>query len=647
MIVPFQRPRLPEPDAVERYLAASRAEHRFANEGPCWQLLRSRLEAIGGAACVPTASATVGLILALRALRERETGPASIALMPSFTFAATAQAAAWNGLEPVFVDVAPSHWHVDPDALAAALASRRGAVAAIVAVSAFGTPPPPAVRERWRELADEHGVPLVVDSAGGFGAVAQDGRPIGSQGDVEVVSFHATKPLAAGEGGAVFSADPELVDRVRRLSNFGFDESRQATSERGINGKLSEQAAATALAALDELDDSLAARRTRARRILDALDGEVTPQEGCAHGAWQFVPVRARDRARRDRVLAAAGGSVELRTYYEPLHRMPAFRAVAAEGGLAATEALADSIVSLPMAVDLDDRELELIVDAVRAGNGGERPANGHARQAAGPGPARGRTARLTASMHERAARWPERLAELRRSPEWQLAYSESEPLITGRIATWNRAELVVERAIASVRRQTYPNWELIVVGDACTDDTGERIAALGDERISFHNLPVRGPYPEEPFQRYAIAGIPGMNLGATLARGRWIAPLDDDDEWDDDHLEVLLGAARESGAELAYGRVRRHRAGAPRGEDFGAWPPPAQVSMGAAIYNAALREFKYDLACRFLSEAGDQNLVRRLWEAGVRFHFLDRAVATFHSDHAVEVLRSARAGRG
>lgn len=655
-VVPFQRPRLPSADAVERYLAVSREQHRFSNEGPCWQLLRTRLGAVSGAACVPTASATLGLMLALRSLRETAPGGGeAIALMPSFTFAATAQAAAWTGLQPAFVDISPSHWHLDPEALERALEEHKGSVAAIVAVSAFGTPPPPTVRERWRQLAADHEVPLAIDSAAGFGGFAEDGRPVGGQGDVEVVSFHATKPLAAGEGGAVFAADAELAERIRSRSNFSLDHSRQATDDFGINAKLSEQGAATALAALDTLDESVLSRRARAERLLDALRDDLAPQEGCAYGTWQFVPVRARDPEHRDRILAAAEGRVELRTYYAPLHRMPAFRDSPA-GTLAATEELSASIVSLPMAVDLGDGEIERIVAAVRDARAsgaarrnpepGEEERAGTERPGAPRGWGRARVDRLTAALHERAARWPERLAELRRSDEWRQAYSESEPLVTGRIATWNRAELLVERAIASVRRQTYPNWELIVVGDACTDDTAQRIAALGDDRIVFHNLPVRGPYPEEQIQRYAIAGIPGMNLGAQLAKGRWIAPLDDDDEWDEDHIEVLLDAARKSEAELAYGRVRRHRGGAPVGKDFGAWPPPAQVSMGAAIYNAALREFRYDLACRFLGEAGDQHLIRRMWEAGVRFEFVDRTVATYHSDHGAAVLQSARKRR-
>lgn len=655
-LVPFQRPSLPASEEVERYFAISRGQHGFSGEAACRQMLRERLEAVVGLACVPTASSTLGLLLVLRALRGGTDG-ARFAAMPSFAPVAAARAVLASGLEPLFVDIAPDHWQMSPEALERALAARRGSVAAVVAVSAFGTPPPPAVRDRWCELARSHRAPLVVESAAGFGAFAEDGLALGAQGDAEVVCFEPSRPLAAG-GGAVFAADPKLAAEVRRLSELGLDENGHAVGDFGLDAMMDEQTAATALAALDTLDRSLASRRLRAERLLAALEGRVVRQEGAERGTWQFVPVAASGPDHRARILAAADGRVELRTDYGPLHRMPAFRDAAQAGPLAATEAIAAVIVNLPMAVDLDDGEIERIVTAMgdaeagRAnGRAGGQPQEDGAAKAA-PGLIAERLAetahgRLAAAVHERAARWPERLAEIRPTAEWERAYSEPEPLITVRIATCERPELLVERALASVRLQTYPHWEAVVVGDACGDDTAERIAALGDERISFHNLPVRGPYPTDPLRRRAVAGTPPMNVGALLARGRWIAPLDDDDAWDEDHLEVLLAAAQESRAEFVYGSVRDVHNGVSKGTTFGAWPPPGNTSMGAAIYNSALREFGYDMASVFRGEFGDQHLVRRMWEAGIRFEFIDRAVATHHTDHERAIMRSLLDGSG
>jgi hypothetical protein len=244
----------------------------------------------------------------------------------------------------------------------------------------------------------------------------------------------------------------------------------------------------------------------------------------------------------------------------------------------------------------------------------------------------------LAALALERTERWPERLAELRASPAWARAYTEDEPLVTVRIATYNRAVMVCERALESVRRQGYEHWEAVVVGDACTDDTAERIAALGDPRITFHNLPARGPYPDDPYARWLVAGIPPMNAATARASGAWIAPLDDDDEWSDDHLEVLLAVARDREAELAYGRLRGRMQEPPIEITLGSWPP-RQGAFGfqAAVYNAALADFRYEMACRFLGEPGDWNLARRMWEAGVRFTFVDHVVATWYRDRPVE----------
>jgi glycosyltransferase involved in cell wall biosynthesis len=226
-----------------------------------------------------------------------------------------------------------------------------------------------------------------------------------------------------------------------------------------------------------------------------------------------------------------------------------------------------------------------------------------------------------------------------RRTPAWERAYS-NEPLVSVRIATRNRAELLVKRALASVRRQTYERWEAVIVGSACSDDTEARVAALGDPRIRFRNLPTDGPYPEGKMQGWLVGGVPSMNAALEMASGSWIAPLDDDDEWDDDHLEILLRAAQSEGAGFAYGRLRCRLNGAPVRRQIGAWPPrQGQVSLGAAIYNAALRDFRHDLQAGLLGEPHDWNLIRRMWEAGVAFTFVDRTVATYHMDHARAVL--------
>lgn len=239
-------------------------------------------------------------------------------------------------------------------------------------------------------------------------------------------------------------------------------------------------------------------------------------------------------------------------------------------------------------------------------------------------------TQALVARAYERTFAWDRLLTEIRQSPGYGAGF-EGEPLISVRVATFNLGEILCERALASLRRQTYERWEAHVVGDHCTDDTEERIRKLNDPRISFTNLPFRGPYPEDDKARWYVAGIPPANSSLLQANGAWIAALDHDDEWDDDHLTCLLAAAQEHRAEVAYGNLRIIDAAThEQTGEMGAWPPiRGQFGFLAALQHAGLRSFQYDPNCRFADEPGDWNLARRLWEVGVRFHYVDRAVAT------------------
>jgi dTDP-4-amino-4,6-dideoxygalactose transaminase len=357
----FQRPELPAAAAVEAYFAKAREERFFSNGGPCFRLLRTRLQERTGTGCLPVANATLGLIAAISALRR----PGGEIVLPSFTFYATVQAALWHGLVPRYVDIDPEHWHMDPERLRAALSTD---VALVLGCSAFGTPPEPAVRAAWAASCAERGIPLLIDSAAGFGAVAADGVPVGAQGDAEVVSFHATKPFAVGEGGAVFSADAEVLRRAAEVTNFGLDAERRLARPLALNAKMSEVQAATALAVLDGFDAVLAARRAAADRLRAALADVGTFQADCERSTWQFVPLLLREPEQRARCLAFAGQRVELRTYYEPLHRVGVFPRAAGQAPLPVTEHVADRMLSLPMANDLTDAELDVIAAEVRRG---------------------------------------------------------------------------------------------------------------------------------------------------------------------------------------------------------------------------------------------------------------------------------------
>lgn len=243
------------------------------------------------------------------------------------------------------------------------------------------------------------------------------------------------------------------------------------------------------------------------------------------------------------------------------------------------------------------------------------------------------RSQALTARTYEALQRWPELLADARAAPGYDLPYTDPDPLVSVPIPTFHSPGTLCDRALASVLGQTHSNWEAIVVGDHCTDDTEERVNAIGDRRIRFHNLPVRENDPDDPFERWAVKGSVPRSTGIEMARGRWIAPLSHDDAWDPDHLATLLAAARESREEVLYSRQRlvaADRPGAPPLRTVGAYPPRlGEFGWQSAMFHADLRFLRYDRACALASEPNDWNLARRAWEAGVRFHMVERETVT------------------
>jgi glycosyltransferase involved in cell wall biosynthesis len=224
------------------------------------------------------------------------------------------------------------------------------------------------------------------------------------------------------------------------------------------------------------------------------------------------------------------------------------------------------------------------------------------------------------------------RLRDVRRTDAYDRARNETEPLVTVRIPTLNRSELLVERALPSIARQTYENFEVIVVGDGCTDDTAEKVEQFGDKRMRFVNLPFQFPYPSNPEDRWLVAGTQALNHGADLARGAWIATLGDDDEFEPHHLECLLDAARSSDSEMVYGKILEHRP--PPLEDvvLAGYPPAlGSFNFQVAIVLSALSFFEFNLKSWALDEPGDWNLCRRMLEAGVRIGYVDRVVAGYY----------------
>jgi glycosyltransferase involved in cell wall biosynthesis len=221
-------------------------------------------------------------------------------------------------------------------------------------------------------------------------------------------------------------------------------------------------------------------------------------------------------------------------------------------------------------------------------------------------------------------------LAAARSAPGYEEAFADARPLVSICIPTYTHHELLLERAIPSALAQDHPEIEVIVVGDTAPPETAEGIARLGDPRVHYENLAVRGPYPEDPRLRWYVAGTGPLNRSMALARGTWIAILNDDDALRPHHVSTLLAAARESRAEVAYGRLLQH---APDGatELLGTFPPVNHAfGWQLALQHRAMRLFEYELAAALFDEPGDWHRCRRMLRAGVRFSMVDEVVCDY-----------------
>jgi glycosyltransferase involved in cell wall biosynthesis len=202
-------------------------------------------------------------------------------------------------------------------------------------------------------------------------------------------------------------------------------------------------------------------------------------------------------------------------------------------------------------------------------------------------------------------------LADAKLQSDYYAAYERSDPLVTVCIATYNRAELVTTRAIPSILAQDYQNLEVLVVGDACTDDTAERVARIGDSRVSFRNLPKRGNYPDNPDWRWMVAGSAAMNEGLRLAKGDFVTHLDDDDEHLPDRVSKLLAKIKSTRADLVWHPFMAERASGWELIEAPHFQRKA-VSTGSIFYHRWFARIHWDLTAYRLQETGDWNRMRR-----------------------------------
>jgi perosamine synthetase len=315
-------------------------------------------------AAVSVANGTVALHLALLALEVRN---GDEVIVPSLTYIATANAVRYVGATPVFVDVDPATWCLDPAAVEAAVTSR---TRAIIAVHLYGHP---ADMDALDAVARVHGLHVVEDAAEAHGARVR-GRPAGSLGSIATFSFYGNKILTSGEGGALTVDDSDLEQRIRLLRGQGMDPRRRYYFPViGYNYRLTNLACALLCAQLARRDEIVERRKAvfdgYSRRLSGIPGIGLQPIAPWATPApWLFcITIDERDYGcSRDslmNVLSAAG--IETRPFFHPLHRLPPY----ASGDplpLPETERLAASGMNLPTHGRLSDADLDRIADVIR-----------------------------------------------------------------------------------------------------------------------------------------------------------------------------------------------------------------------------------------------------------------------------------------
>jgi dTDP-4-amino-4,6-dideoxygalactose transaminase len=336
--------------------------------GPEVGALEQQLGACCGAKYVLScANGTDALGLALMA-KNLKCGQA--VLVPSFTFAATAEVVAWFDAVPVFVDVCEDTFNMDPASLEAGIATakRLGLVpAGIITVDLFGLP---AAYEEILTIAAEHRLWVICDAAQSFGATYK-GQNVGTIVDITTTSFFPAKPLGCyGDGGAVFTDDEETAAVLRSLRVHGQGSDKYDNVRIGMNARLDTIQAVVLSAKLSIFADEIAARDRVASRYREMLAGLVAVPivpPGLT-SVWAQYTVRLPAGQDRDRVAARLKASgIPTAVYYaKPLHQQTAYRDYPSAGnGLPVSERFAGEVLSLPMHPYLDDARQTRIVDAL------------------------------------------------------------------------------------------------------------------------------------------------------------------------------------------------------------------------------------------------------------------------------------------
>lgn len=358
------KPHLPPLEEVVKLLEGVWERRILTNAGPLHEQLEADLaNHLGVEHLSLFANGTLALLVALKALRLQ-----GEVITTPFSFVATSEALSWNGLEPVFADIDPRSFGLDPRSIEASITPR---TSAILAVHCYGFP---CDVEAIQRIADDYNLRVIYDAAHAFGVNCHCGSLL-QHGDLSIMSFHATKVFTTFEGGAIVSPDAKTKKRIDRLKNFGFvDEVTVAAN--GINAKMSELHAAVGLAQLPGIDGAITRRAVVADtygELLADLPGLTLPDfDHVARPNYAYYPVLVTDQVRlnRDQLLEEMRSQgIVPRRYFHPL--IPEFQYYRSNPSAdpcryPVAARLSGQVLCLPIYPDLSRADVERISAVIR-----------------------------------------------------------------------------------------------------------------------------------------------------------------------------------------------------------------------------------------------------------------------------------------
>lgn len=339
----------------------------LTNEGRYVQEFEERIAALVGVDhCIATCNATIALEIAIRAL-----GMTGEVIVPSFTFIATPHILQWQQITPLFCDIDPNTYNLNPERVESMITPQ---TTAILPVHVFGRP---CDIDDLSEIASRRGLKLLFDSAHALGC-SYKGRMIGGFGDAEVLSFHATKFLNSMEGGAIVSNDGELARKCRLMRNFGFSDYYK-TDDVGINGKMTEVCAAMGLSSLEAIAEIVAVNRRNwevYRETLMAFPGiSLRDYDDREHNNYHYIVIEVDPTTaalNRDELLTVLNKeNVLAQRYFWPgCHRMEPYASLypGAHFFLPQTERVAAQVLTLPNGQTITPEIINLICNIIRTG---------------------------------------------------------------------------------------------------------------------------------------------------------------------------------------------------------------------------------------------------------------------------------------